>query len=783
MKWPEARCPFSIAAALVISLLLPVWSFADSLGSWDPPFDLGLEGIHAIHLPTGKILYWGENHDGTDGYVTGIETRLYDPVTGQITVIQTDSALFCSGFAALEDGRVVVVGGNGPGASQTTIFDPITETWTRVRDITVKRYYPTLITLPDGRVLALGGARLDDSPANVPEVYDAANDAWLPLPGATRALRLYPRAFVGPDGRIYYVGALKMPAVLDVATETWADLPPEPLAGGPAVMYRPGKILKSGSDEKTAPFATNGAAVIDLNEPSPAFRPTAPMNFARFLNQLTVLPDGKVLTTGGGGSTNASVLAAEIWDPDTETWTTLASMQQFRRYHSTAILLRDGRVLMTGSEPDVLVGEIFNPPYLFNGPRPSVSAVTTSAAGNVEHGETFEIVTPDAGSIRGVSLIRLGAVTHSFDQGQRFMWLPFTAGADRLTVVAPPDANAAPPGYYMLFLVANSGVPSIAEYLRVVHPPRQNAVLTVMKTGPGSGLVKSTPPGINCGLICRATYDLGAVVTLNPIPAVGSSFGGWSGGADCLGGVVTMTADTTCTAIFNAASDLRISALTAPATTGAGLSINVSDTTQNQGLGAADASATGFYLSATGAVPGARFLGSRPIGHLDPGQTSTAQTALTIPGDVVTGTYYVVAVADVGNELTEKTESNNAKQRSIKIGPDLIVSAISAPLSAAAGATISVNVTTRNIGGGAAGPSTTKIYLTTSTVLHETDVPVAVRNVPALGVNGSDLGPVSVTVPVAGVYYFIGVADAQGAVDETTETNNLLLRQKSMTVP
>jgi hypothetical protein len=160
------------------------------------------------------------------------------------------------------------------------------------------------------------------------------------------------------------------------------------------------------------------------------------------------------------------IYAAEVWDPTTERYTTLASMTHARLYHSAAILLGDGRVLSGGGEPDDTTAEIFSPPYLFKGPRPSITFAPAAAA----YGGSFDIQTPDVGLVNKVSLVRLGAVTHSFDQNQRFMWLNFTAGTGGITVQAPANGSLAPPGVYMLFLISNEGVPSVASYIRMGSP-------------------------------------------------------------------------------------------------------------------------------------------------------------------------------------------------------------------------------------------------------------------------------------------------------------------------
>jgi hypothetical protein len=213
-----------------------------------------------------------------------------------------------------------------------------------------------------------------------------------------------------------------------------------------------------------------------MTQGSPAWSQVPSMNFARTYHTTVLLPDGNVLVTGGGQTTNAvgvdtAVLPAEMWSPGTQTFTKLASMVAPRLYHSNALLLPDARVLVAGGgrfnyvgEPtDQLSAEIYSPPYLFKGARP----VINSAPATIQYATNFSITTPDATQIASAVLIRLGAVTHAFDQNQRYVPLTFQQATGGLTLQSPSSPNLAPPGYYMLFIVNSAGVPSVASIVKV----------------------------------------------------------------------------------------------------------------------------------------------------------------------------------------------------------------------------------------------------------------------------------------------------------------------------
>jgi Domain of unknown function (DUF1929)/Galactose oxidase, central domain len=295
----------------------------------------------------------------------------------------------------------------------------------------------------------------------VPEVY-TPGAGLMPLAAAQLSLPNYPYLFVLPDGRVFYAGPSNPTRTLEVGPQIWTPVGNSQIGGGSAVMYAPGQVLKSGGGDP----ATARAVIIDMTQESPAWREVAPMAFPRRRHNLTVLPDGKVLVTGGtqvGNEEAQAVYAAELWDPVSESWTTLASMQVARMYHSTALLLPDGRVLSAGGNGK-LSAELYAPPYLFAGPPPEIAA----APARLAYGASFEVATPEAASIAAVALLRPSAVTHAYNQEQRYIRLRFEPTEEgALAVQAPADANLALPGYYMLFLVTTTGVPSRAWFLQI----------------------------------------------------------------------------------------------------------------------------------------------------------------------------------------------------------------------------------------------------------------------------------------------------------------------------
>jgi hypothetical protein len=439
-----------------------------TMGEWSVPFPWPVVAVHLHLLPSGQVLSWGRLGS----------PQIWEPFTGQFSEIPSSTMIFCSGHAFLPDGRLLVAGGHlddQRGLPDANIFDAAARAWTRVEPMRQGRWYPTSTTLSNGEILTLAGTDQSGEAVSLPEVWTGTT--WRALAGARRTLPYYPRTFVAPNGLVFYAGELQQTAYLDPSgAGKWTPVANSNYGRrdyGSAVMYLPGKVLILGGSDPPNGIPTGSAELIDLNQPSPSWRYTGRMAHARRQFNATLLPDGRVLATGGTSSGGFSgragaVRAAEVWDPETEKWSVLATGRSTRVYHSTTLLLPDGRVLHAGSGdgpglPRELNAEIFSPPYLFQGPRP----VIANAPGTVGYGERFFVATPDAGRIVRATIVRLSSVTHAFDQNQRFLELTLRKTAGGLTVSVPGSNHLAPPGHYMLFMLDRTGIPSLASFVRV----------------------------------------------------------------------------------------------------------------------------------------------------------------------------------------------------------------------------------------------------------------------------------------------------------------------------
>jgi YVTN family beta-propeller protein len=489
---------------------LSIPSTAPTQGAWSPTYAWPLNAIHMTLLPNGSVLSYGSNRDG--GQQDGRYFDVWSPAAGMGTNSHNttfDSGKlnsFCGSSAFATDGRLLLTGGNDAASSQ--YYDPATNQRVVANmKLAQNRWYSTMLTLPDGRPLILGGmvpytegmtsdptgAIAQGLPSMTPEILE--NGSWRSLFGAYSRdafgpdfLRCsYPRAFVAPDGRVFGVSADKMwyldpsnnGAITTVGNFKQGYSAKQPVnvgATNTAVMYAPGKILiagGNGSFNGDGLPASNLVTAIDINGGGAVLTEQPAMTYPRRYPNAVVLADGTVVITGGTrvGNNNGAdaVYPVELWRPDTGKWTVGASAAQFRGYHSFTTLLPNGAILSAGGgTPGPVVNlnaELYYPPSFFrtvNGvaqlaQRPVIAALSGLSYAN---GQTIQVDMASSATIRQLVLLGATTGTHSFNVGQRRIPLTFAQNSIRLTATIPTNLLT-PPGYYQLVAVdANGGISS-----------------------------------------------------------------------------------------------------------------------------------------------------------------------------------------------------------------------------------------------------------------------------------------------------------------------------------
>lgn len=455
---------------------------SSTVGEWQTIPNWSYPTVHVTLLYTGDLLLWSWN-PAVD------KTKIWNPSTQTFSDVPISNNIFCAGHATLSDGRVVAAGGhinNNVGTKNINIYDPATKKWTAGPMMRDGRWYPNVSVLPNDKVVITTGDITTSAMANIPEVYDPKSNSITALTNiSTKEIVGYSAQFPTADEKVAIISnSTRNLQLLDIAAKTWTYKNQSPINGGSSVQYRPGKILSTGgraSDGKS----DYKAAIVDVSQSNPAWRTIAPMKFPRKYHNLVNLPDGKVIAVGGAEtpSTNASLgaLATEIWDPETEQWTTTAPMSVRRLYHSTAVLLPDGRIIASGGRSgsgENYSAEMYSPPYLFKGARPSISSIPST----ISMGSTISINTPNSLTIDKVSIITLASQTHTHDMNQRFVPLEFGVRSNNLQVQIPNDPNVLPKGYYMVFIVNNQGVPSVGKIIKVTDDPVPTAIPTATNT-------------------------------------------------------------------------------------------------------------------------------------------------------------------------------------------------------------------------------------------------------------------------------------------------------------
>jgi hypothetical protein len=472
-----------------------------AIGSWSviTP-QLPLRAIHSTLLSNGKLLLIAGSGNDADNFAAGtFKTYLWDPVTNVFTSIPTPYDMFCAGHVTLPNGNILVLGGTkafptasaGPttfeGSPHSYIFNITTNTYQATNDMNTGHWYPTATKLGNGNIWAAGGLNENAEGTVATEMFDTASQKWLPLtqvPQTWSFWGLYPGMILMSDGRLFYNGVHTFgsglpgsgASVYNWQTATITDVPGlrdkdlRDQAGyvllGPAQNQT--VMVIGGGNTETNANAINLVDIIHLNDANPTYTPAAdlPGPGKGYVNALN-LPNRTVFTADGASHNRTdNVNTAAIYNDADGTWTSIDPDPVGRNYHSSAILLPDGRVVTLGSNPLDNTFElrisIYSPAYLFTtGTRPTITASPATAT----YGQAISLGV--TGNISSASLISPASVTHQSDSNGRLVDLPISGTGNTLTAQIPANNNLVPPGPYMLTVLDANGKPSVAKWITI----------------------------------------------------------------------------------------------------------------------------------------------------------------------------------------------------------------------------------------------------------------------------------------------------------------------------
>jgi len=518
-----------LGAALVVGVLLPDGAGAQSCplniphvnGTWTIlPYQMPINPISANLLPNGKVLIVAGSENDASNNSNGAESyraAVWDPTgatASSISVEELTYDVFCSGTAALPDGRSLIVGGTSDysftGENRASIFDPVSGQYVQSQNMHDGRWYGTATALGDGRIMAMSGLTQSGGTSRTIEIYDLRNagTGWGAPTAVPFSPPLYPRVALLPNGNVFYTGQGSGTAnangwMFNPATGSWTLSVATSIdrTYGSSVLlpllppsYTP-RVMNFGGGSP----ATSSTEIIDLSVGSPIWTPGPSMSTGRIQMNAILLPNGKVLTEGGSvnnESADTPGKTADLYDPVSNSMSSAGTAAYSRLYHSTALLLPDATVVSMGSNPGARGSyepaiEIYTPPYLYdssdhlittNRPQITSQPFTTPLAYNTP----FQVGYTSSAGISSAVLVRPGSVTHAFNMEQRVIALcgatsPCSALSNTLNLTTPPNGNIAPPGYYMLFLIDSAGVPSVATFIHLspyVTAPPQGVITT-----------------------------------------------------------------------------------------------------------------------------------------------------------------------------------------------------------------------------------------------------------------------------------------------------------------
>lgn len=497
-----------VVLAVALAVSMPLLLSACWKGTWQTNVNPSpVRAVHAALLRTGKVLLIAGSGNDPNQFAAGtFKTTEWDPATNTFTSVPTPYDMFCSGHAFLPNGDLLVAGGtldyqhldlgqNYAGSKQVYEFNADTEQYVKRADLTSGHWYPTLVSVGDGRVLAVAGVNENRVRASTYQIFDPSSGTWSAERTTAMSFPTYPSLHLLADGRFLWSGASpdttsSPPGIWDASANTYTpvtgltDADHRTMAASvllPPAQDQKVMVIGGGVHPSSSGTSVASTAIVDLKQPTPAFVAGAPLDTPKLYVSAVILPDRTVFETNG---TNMSWLAqgrpgfnyvysSQIYDPVTNTWDKANDATVGRSYHSEALLLPDGRVATFGSNitdngtPFEMRIEIYTPDY-YDQPRPAVSVGPSSPA--VSLGGALNLGADQ--QLTHVELIRPSAATHSTDPDQRLVDVAFTQDptSHAVTATLPTNRYLLPPGWYLLFGVNAASAPSVGAWVHVLTP-------------------------------------------------------------------------------------------------------------------------------------------------------------------------------------------------------------------------------------------------------------------------------------------------------------------------
>ncbi|PVH70218.1 carbohydrate-binding module family 32 [Cadophora sp. DSE1049] len=498
------RGPWTTAAEFTVFAASSYTPPSPNQGKWSATIDFPLVPVSAALHPNGKVLVWSSytSSDFIGGNGGQTLTSTFDPAANTVTerlVTNTGHDMFCPGISLDVNGRVIVTGGNA--SPKTSIRDPTADNWVTGAQLKIPRGYHASTACSDGRIFTIGGSWSGGEGGKNGEIYDPKSNAWSLLPGCPVAPMLtadtagvyrqdnHGWLFGWKNQYVFQAGPSKAMNWYNTASSGAQNGAGNRASDGDsmcgnAIMYdaSSGKILTIGGSPNysNSPSKSNAYIItLGADGANPVVTTIGNMNYPRTFANAVVLPSGQVFIAGGQNNAQpfsdvGSQLTPELWDPNTNAFTTMTPNTIPRNYHSIGLLLTDGTVLVGGGglcgtcSTNHFDAQIFTPPYLLNAdgspaPRPSITSVSATV---FTPGSRLTIKTNVPVTL--AALVRLGTTTHTVNTDQRRISLTLSGGAgNTYTASVPNDFGITLPGFWMLFVLNANKTPSLATMVQV----------------------------------------------------------------------------------------------------------------------------------------------------------------------------------------------------------------------------------------------------------------------------------------------------------------------------